>query len=159
MSWDPDVQPDPRTWLALDEGQRASVIEAWHHDNPRPALHPPHLRGRNLSLHASLHAIIETQIASGEPAITGETVARLMEAGLRRHAALHAVMTELAREMDAARREGGYRPERFEQALRAIRPEDAIPLAGLGWMDAEEEPAPRNRAERRKQGRADRRKR
>lgn len=116
MHWDPSKTPDADAWLALDESERKARIEVWHQANPTPELHG----GGNPSVHAHLHAIVENQIAVGEPTATGTAVARLMEAGLHRHVALHAVMRVLVLQMSQAMAGGGFDDDAYTAELDAL---------------------------------------
>jgi hypothetical protein len=86
-NYDPEIAPDPTTWLALDEQQRIRLAEAHH-----PVAH---LRLRNLKVHAVFHAVVENQIAEGLAPVV-RAMARLMNEGLSRHDALHAIGSSVA---------------------------------------------------------------
>jgi hypothetical protein len=80
--YNPEVAPDPEEWLALDEQERIQLAEA-HHRAARIKL-------PNVKAHACFHAIVENQLAEGlEPVV--RAMARLMNEGLSRHDALHAI--------------------------------------------------------------------
>ena len=80
--YDPEVQPDPAEWLALDEQERIQLAET-HHRAARIKL-------PNAKVHAVFHAIVENQIAEGlEPVV--RAMARLANEGLSRHDAIHAI--------------------------------------------------------------------
>ena len=88
--YDPEIPPDPATWLALDEQLRISLVER-HHRDMRVKL-------PNVKLHASLQAVVENQIAEGlDPVV--RAIARLMKQGLSRHDALHAVASVVAEQI------------------------------------------------------------
>ena len=80
--YDPEVEPDPAEWLALDEQERIELVAA-HHQAARIKL-------PNVQLHALTHVIVENQIAEGFET-TVRAMARLMNEGLSRHDAVHAV--------------------------------------------------------------------
>ena len=87
---DPEVVPDSREWLALDEGERIILVEEYH-------------RGARISLprqarrlHATIHTIVENQLTLEDQTIVRATLQRLMEAGLTRHDAIHAVGSVLS---------------------------------------------------------------
>lgn len=81
-NYDPEVVPEAREWLALDEPQRIDLAEDYH----RAA----RIKLPNPTLHAVFHAIVENQIAEVlEPMV--DAMARLMKDGLSRHEALHAI--------------------------------------------------------------------
>lgn len=113
--YDPDRAPDPATWLALDEQERQLHVRLAH---ARAGEDVPDRRG---ALHASMHAVVENQIAQGEPAETAATVARLQREGLGRHDAVHAVAGVFAAEMhDLLTSEREYDENRYVAALRAL---------------------------------------
>jgi hypothetical protein len=86
--YDPLVEPDPEEWLALDEQERISLVEAYHEaaeiDLP------------NAAAHAIFHAIVENQIAEGDSLPVKRVAQRLMSEGLDRHEAIHAIGSVLA---------------------------------------------------------------
>jgi hypothetical protein len=83
LGYDPEVAPDPRAWLALDEGERCRRVEAWHRasDEPLP---------EELTVHVALQTTIENQIALGMSSVA-QACQRLRGEGLTRHDALHAI--------------------------------------------------------------------
>lgn len=85
MDYDADRAPDPAEWLDTDEVERIAAVEA-HHRSVRD--HPRMPRPR---LHAAIHAVVETQLASGTPAEARRALERLLAGGLPRHEAIHAV--------------------------------------------------------------------
>jgi hypothetical protein len=85
--YDPEVPPDPSAWLALDEQERIQLAEAHH----RAA----HIKLPNVKAHACFHAIVENQIAEGLDSVV-RAMARLMNEGLSRHDALHAIGSVIA---------------------------------------------------------------
>lgn len=89
--YDPEVAPEPAWWLALDEGQRMLLIEMAH-ERSGEALPP----AGDWRVHSAIHAIVETQLATGEPRATGEAVTRLRAEGLGRHDAVHAAGSVIA---------------------------------------------------------------
>ena len=85
--YDPEVQPTPAEWLALDEQLRIELVEKLHRA-ARETL-------PNVKAHAAFHAIVENQIAEGLESVV-RAMARLMKQGLSRHDALHAVGSVVA---------------------------------------------------------------
>ena len=81
--YNPLVSPDPEEWLALGEQERIDLARDYH----RKA----HIRLPNAKVHATVHAIVETQIALGDETPARRTTQRLMDAGLDRHEAIHAI--------------------------------------------------------------------
>ena len=81
--YDPLKAPDPEEWLALDEQERIELVQDYHR---RMRIRLP-----NAKLHAMAHAIVEAQIALAGETPARRTVQRLMDEGLDRHEAIHAV--------------------------------------------------------------------
>ncbi len=82
-TYDPLQTPAPEEWLALDEGERVYLIEEYHEGE---GVELP-----NLHLHATVHAVVENQLASGDPPEARRAMGRLLRDGLDRHEAVHAV--------------------------------------------------------------------
>jgi len=85
--YDPLKSPDAEEWLELDEDERISLVEAYHR---RKRIKPP-----NALMHATMHALVETQIAMGDELPVKRTLERLQREGLDRHDAVHAVANVL----------------------------------------------------------------
>lgn len=96
MKYDPLTPPEPGAWMDLDEGEQMLIVEEYHRarriDLP------------NARLHAALHAVVESQAAMGDELPVAATLSRLMDEGLDRHEALHAVAAVLASHMAALQR-------------------------------------------------------
>ena len=86
--YDPLEAPDPEEWLALDEQERIDLALDYHR---RARIRLP-----NAKVHATFHAIVETQIALADETPARRTAQRLMEEGLDRHEAIHAIGSVLA---------------------------------------------------------------
>jgi hypothetical protein len=86
-SYDPLVAPDPVQWLMLDEQERIDLVLAYHR---RAGLRAP-----GEELHATIHVIVENQIADDELPVSRKA-RRLMSEGLDRHDAIHAIGSVLA---------------------------------------------------------------
>jgi hypothetical protein len=84
----PDQAPSPDQWLMLDEQTRIDLIESYHI--------AAEIKLPNNEAHAIFHAIVENQIAEGLDPIN-RAMTRLVEQGLSRHDALHAVAWVLTR--------------------------------------------------------------
>jgi len=80
--YDPNVSPDPDSWLLLDEQDRISQAEKYHKKRG--------IRLPNTKAHATFHAIIENQIAEGEDSVV-RAMERLKKQGLDRHDSIHAI--------------------------------------------------------------------
>ena len=86
-TYDPEVAPDPTSWLALDEQERIRLADA-HHRAAR-------IRLPSVETHALFHAVVENQIAEGLDCVV-RAMARLMSEELSRHDALHAIGSVVA---------------------------------------------------------------
>jgi Domain of unknown function (DUF1841) len=89
--YDPLEAPDPEMWLSLDESERIVLAKTYHQ---RARIRLP-----NANVHAALHAIVETQVALGDEIPVRQTLDRLMEEGLDRHEAVHAIASVLSEAM------------------------------------------------------------
>jgi hypothetical protein len=90
--YDPEIAPVGEDWLAIDEGERLLLVEGYHRDARIP------LPRRMRSVHASMHVIVENQLASNdEPVVRALT--RLTKEGLSRHDAIHAIGSLVAEEV------------------------------------------------------------
>jgi hypothetical protein len=78
---------DPEQWLALEEGDRLDLIYEFHQD---AGIEVP-----DMQTHATLHCVIENQIALGDELPIAATLRRLLEEGLDRHDAIHAIASVL----------------------------------------------------------------
>ena len=91
--YNPDTGPVAAEWLALDEGERVSVVERYHTAEGIPHPQP--------KLHATIHTVVENQLALNE-AVVVETLQRLQQEGLSRHDAVHAIGTVVVEHIMAA---------------------------------------------------------
>ena len=89
--YDPLKAPEPEEWLLLDESERIRLAAEYH----RRA----RIRLSNRKLHAQFHVIAENQIALGDKIPVRRTLVRLMEDGLDRHEAIHAIGLVLGEHM------------------------------------------------------------
>jgi hypothetical protein len=115
MRYDAEEGPDARAWLAASEGERALACERHH-----AALTSPHARVRNPRLHAAVHAVVENQLASGEPPEAPRALARLRGAGLSRHEAVHAIGLLVSNAMAAALEGRRHDPAAYARELDAL---------------------------------------
>jgi hypothetical protein len=83
MQYDADEQPDPDVWLELDETERLDLVSDYHR-RTGVQLETP-------ELHAMAHVVVENQVALGEATSVPEALDRLINEGLDRHDAVHAV--------------------------------------------------------------------
>jgi hypothetical protein len=121
--YDPLDAPDCEEWLALDEQERIALARD-HHGRAR--IHVP-----NVAVHAAVHAIVETQIALGEETPARRTAQRLMDEGLDRHEAIHAigsVLVEFMTDLIKAPKSGGDPNVAYFAALER--------LTAANWLSA-----------------------
>ena len=111
MRYDPTAAPDPLTWLGASEGDRLdSVLQ--QHKRARE-------RAGNLRMHAAIHVTVEIQLAEGlEPTV--RAMERLLEQGLARHDALHAIGSVVAEQMVAAVQGGSFDAAGYAARLDAL---------------------------------------
>jgi len=131
MRYDAHQQPDREAWLELDESERIDIVIA-HHRQTR-------VRLENAKVHAVTHVIIENQIALGEPPLVSATLDRLMDEGLDRHDAIHAVGSIFFGIMfDALRASDKERDFNFN----AQYSRELATLTAASWRAQADEPAP-----------------
>ena len=85
--YDPLKEPNAEEWLAEDEQERVDLIVEYHR---RIGEELP-----DEMMHAIIHNIVETQIASGESRVNA-AANRLLNQGLDRHDSIHAIASVLA---------------------------------------------------------------
>ena len=117
IPYDAGSAPDPGAWLATDESRKLAAIEAYHRalevDLPNPRLH------------ATMHAIVENQLAANAPIETRATLARFAAAGIARHDAVHALGSVVAAAIwDVMRRKATVDHEAIVAALGELDPDD-----------------------------------
>jgi hypothetical protein len=89
-AYNPDQAPPPDEWLALDEDERLALVQKWHRKQK--------IRLPSQDAHASLHVIVENQLAEKHPAAC-DALQRFMNDSLSRHDAIHAIATVVANHM------------------------------------------------------------
>ena len=87
--YDPEMAPNGEDWLEIDEGERLLLVEEYHRDARIP------LPKRARRLHASMHVVVENQLASNDEPVV-RALAREMREGLSRHDAIHAIGSVVA---------------------------------------------------------------
>ena len=81
--YDPLHAPDPDEWLALDESERIGLVLEYHSQAEEEM--------PNVHLHSTIHTVVENQIALGDEYPVQKTLNRLVQEGLDRHDAIHAI--------------------------------------------------------------------
>jgi hypothetical protein len=123
-TYDANRAPDPQLWLATDESLRLAAIEA-HHRALAIAL-------PNVALHATIHTVVESQLAAHEPPETTATLERLVSAGVTRHNAIHAIGTVVAHAIwGVLRHTAPVDHEEMLAALARLDPRDSRDGRGL----------------------------
>jgi len=114
ITYDPLKAPDAKEWLELDPQERIVLVEQYH-KKARVVL-------PNRVLHATMHAVVENQLAEGIPVVQ-EALSRLMAEGLDRHDAVHAIASVLAEHTWRLLRNepvSGDPHERYFQAVQGL---------------------------------------
>ena len=117
-TYNADREPDPTAWLGLDEGTKIDLVVEYHRRH-RP-------RTPRVRLHATLHTIVENQLAANQPTVV-ETLKRLRNEGLSRHDAVHAIASVPAAQV--------YDVLKHERPDTDTEPNDAY-AAGLRQLTA-----------------------
>jgi hypothetical protein len=81
--YDPSKAPAPAEWNAESQEKQIQMIKAYHDMIGIPV--------PNLEKHATLHLIVESQIAMGDEIPVSKQVDRLLSEGADRHAVIHAI--------------------------------------------------------------------
>lgn len=105
--------PAPDKWLTLDEGERLYLIEECHE---REGVELPNPR-----LHASIHAVVENQLASGDPPEARRAMDRLLRDGLDRHEAVHAIGSVLLKHLYNLMRNAPKKKNPHEPYIRGLK--------------------------------------
>lgn len=121
-SYNPYEGPDAKSWLQLDEMTRLLLVTDYHmqagDDLP------------NVHLHATIHVIVENQSALGDDYPVRATLNRLVNEGLDRHEAIHAVgsilMKYLHEAATANTKSPGFSDRYFEEVKQ---------LTARQWLD------------------------
>ena len=87
--YDPCQAPNPEDWIALDESERIGLVMDYHN---REGIDMP-----NTHMHSMIHAVVEYQIAEGDKYPVKKTLDQLMQEGLDRHEAIHAIGSVLVK--------------------------------------------------------------
>ncbi len=118
MDYDAERAPDPAAWSAAPEADRLTAVEAHHR-----ALAAPHPAVRQPRVHAAIHLVVESQLASGTPPEARRAMDRLVRAGLSRHEAVHAIASVVAAAAQGALSGARFDPGAYARALEALSAE------------------------------------
>jgi len=125
MRYDANDRPHSATWLKLDETERVDAVMAYHRRIGAKLENP--------ELHAITHVVVENQIALGEPTPVPDTLNRLVDEGLDRHEAIHAVgsvLMSIVFDVSYAPDVAGDINARYSQEL--------VKLTAAGWRSQAE---------------------
>lgn len=92
--YDPSKKIKGSVWLALDEAKRIEMVEEYHLNLDQEV-------GESITAHCAMHVAVENQLAGDEVPKTNQVLARLIQQGLDRHEAIHAISAVLAKELFA----------------------------------------------------------
>ena len=123
--YDPNESPKPSDWLATDEQERLDLVGDYHR---RAGIRVPKAR-----LHATIHVVVENQIALGDDLPVRRTAERMMAEGLDRHQAIHAIGSVLAtflHELASGRWSDAFPEHEYFAALER--------LTANGWLASAE---------------------
>lgn len=116
--YDANAAPDAERWLATDESLRSIAVESHHRRLANHADMP------NPRMHALIHVIVENQLAMDEPPEVRPTLERLLDEGLGRHEAIHAIGSVVAEAMFSVMKDRAeFDRARIAQALAKLRAE------------------------------------
>jgi len=99
LPYDPQRHIDPDAWEALDESERIESVLQYHRRH--------RIRLPSEDLHAAAHVIVENQVALGDAFSAHAVLLRLMQEGLDRHEAVHAIGSVLSEQLFLALKGGG----------------------------------------------------
>lgn len=105
-AYNPSIAPVAEQWLALSELERIDLVEEFHSVSGD--------FGESLRLHSTIHAVVENQLAQGQPVEARAALARLLQGGVTRHDTIHAIGSVLAEHLFPALREAED-PQEFNQ--------------------------------------------
>ena len=120
--YDPLTAPDAEAWLGLDEAVRIALVLAYHDDEGA--------RAGNEYLHATIHTVVENQLAMGQPPEVLDAYERLAEGGLDRHDVIHAIGSVLAGHLLGAAGGSVKGPD-----AAAAYANDLKDLTAASWLD------------------------
>jgi hypothetical protein len=115
MRYDAEVAPDPSRWQELGEDDRIMLAEAYHR---RAGVEVP-----DMKVHATVHAIIENQAATGDEFPVRRAIERLMGEGLDRDDAVHAVASVLAAHLTDTLQARAPNNEAYNEAVERLTAE------------------------------------
>ena len=123
LAYDPLKPPSITDWTELDESERLDLVRAYHQrqadDLPNP------------DVHAVAHVIVENQAALADETPVASVMERLMQEGLDRHEAIHAIGSVLMGALHEAAQDDG------EADLTSAYYRDLMQLTAEKWLSQE----------------------
>ncbi len=93
LRYNPHEHITSDAWLELDESERMRLVARYHRRQ--------RIRLPNETIHATMHVIVENQVALGDAFPAKAVLIRLMNEGLDRHEAIHAIGSVLSEKLFA----------------------------------------------------------
>ncbi len=127
LGYDPNVELDVATWKGLGERDRLSRVAKYHNAILKKAQMPP-----SMQRHAAMHVIVESQLADAAPPEAPAALDRLVNTGMSRHNAIHAIgwlATEHMRRAMAKQRP--VDDKAYARDLTELTPRSWLKMAGL----------------------------
>jgi hypothetical protein len=112
--------------MALDEDERERLVERYHR---KKRIKIPDVR-----MHAMIHVVVENQIALGDELPAQKTSVRLMQEGLGRHDAIHAIGSVVAAHLFNLIKHGPKGPDPNLDYFRQLEA-----LSAEGWLNSANE--------------------
>jgi hypothetical protein len=91
MRYDPNFPIDEEQWSDRDESEQIDLVVDYHRRAGEKL--------SNLTAHAGLHVVVENQVLMKEEIPISAALGRLMDEGLDRHDAIHAIASVLSMTM------------------------------------------------------------
>jgi hypothetical protein len=125
--YDPYIQPDSRVWLSMDESERLYLVEEYHQGSG--------LEFPDRMLHCAIHLTVENQIAMGEELPVEQKLEQLLDEGLDRHDAIHAIGSVLAQHIYRMLHDKENNEDPNEEYFKEL-----ASLTAQSWISSYEEP-------------------
>jgi len=93
LRYDPHEHITSDAWLEFDESERMQLVARYHRRQ--------RIRLPNETIHATMHVIVENQVALGDAFPAKAVLIRLMNEGLDRHEAIRAIGSVLSEKLFA----------------------------------------------------------
>jgi hypothetical protein len=108
--YDPNESPNSLNWLAMSIDERLILVLNYHGENEVDLLE------QDMNLHASIHVVVENQLAENTQYIP-ETLVALIQLGRTRHDALHDIGGVILEEKQGS---GSFTSDQYLQKFQAL---------------------------------------